>query len=94
VREFVIDVKNLRKEFIFSVRNEKKGFFSNLFFPEKRQVVAVNDVTFSVRPGERLAFIGPNGAGKSTTIKMLTGILFPSDGEMDVLGLDPIGERK
>jgi ABC-2 type transport system ATP-binding protein len=94
MREFVIDVKNLRKEFVFSVRNEKKGFFSNLLFPEKKHVVAVNDVTFSVRPGERLAFIGPNGAGKSTTIKMLTGILFPSDGEMDVLGLDPIGERK
>jgi ABC-2 type transport system ATP-binding protein len=47
-----------------------------------------------VARGERIAFIGPNGAGKSTTIKMLTGILFPSSGKINILGLDPTKDRK
>lgn len=55
---------------------------------------AVRDLSFTVEPGERVAFIGPNGAGKSTSIKMLTGILYPSSGTATVLGLVPWEERK
>lgn len=62
--------------------------------PEYREVRAVRGIDFSVRAGERLAFIGPNGAGKSTTIKMMTGILTPTSGEISVLGMDPMRERK
>ena len=51
-------------------------------------------ISFDVEEGEMLAFIGPNGAGKSTTIKMLTGILFPDSGEINVLGLTPMKDRK
>ncbi len=50
-------------------------------------VVAVDDVSFSVAPGEILGFLGPNGAGKSTTIKMLTGLLDPEAGDISVLGM-------
>lgn len=89
-----IQIKNLDKTFVFSVKDEGRGFFSNLFSPKKKKVEAVKDISFEVRRGERLAFIGPNGAGKSTTIKMLTGILFPSAGKINVLGLNPQVDRK
>jgi ABC-2 type transport system ATP-binding protein len=62
--------------------------------PEYREVKAVRGIDFSVRAGERLAFIGPNGAGKSTTIKMMTGILSPTAGEIKVLGMEPMRDRK
>src|SRR3546814_9040488 len=52
-------------------------------------VDAVRDLSFSVAAGEMVGYIGPNGAGKSTTIKMLTGILVPSTGQVRVAGLDP-----
>jgi ABC-2 type transport system ATP-binding protein len=56
-------------------------------------VVAVENLTFSIEPGEMVGYIGPNGAGKSTTIKMLTGILVPSHGNVRVNGLDPTRRR-
>ncbi|MES2087629.1 MAG: ATP-binding cassette domain-containing protein [Patescibacteria group bacterium] len=74
----MIEVKNLQKVF------KHKG----------KDVVAVDGVNFSVAQGEAVAFIGPNGAGKSTTIKMLTGILWPTSGEIQVLGLSPQKNRK
>ncbi|MFD9563632.1 ATP-binding cassette domain-containing protein [Streptomyces sp. NPDC059994] len=60
---------------------------------ERKQVRAVDGITFSVPRGEMVGYIGPNGAGKSTTIKMLTGILTPSGGRVRVAGLDPSRER-
>lgn len=89
-----ITVANLTKKFSFPVKKQGAGWVKNLFAPERREVVAVHDISFSVEKGERVAFIGPNGAGKSTTIKMLTGILFPSSGKISVLGLDPTKDRK
>jgi len=59
-----------------------------------RYLKAVDSITFSVDSGEILGFIGPNGAGKSTTIKMLSGILTPSSGEISVLGFHPSKDRK
>ena len=61
--------------------------------PRTERVVAVDDLSFTVRPGERVAFIGPNGAGKSTTLKMLTGILHPDSGDVQVLGFAPSRQR-
>lgn len=89
-----ITVSNLTKKFSFSARNASSGWLKNLFSPETKEIVAVNDISFSVKHGERIAFIGPNGAGKSTTIKMLTGILFPTSGKVNILGFDPTKERK
>ena len=91
----IIDIKNLNKE--FQLKQKNSGFFggvASVFKPEYKHVKAVDDISFSVEEGELLAFIGPNGAGKSTTIKMLTGILFPTGGEVNVLGFDPAKERQ
>jgi ABC-2 type transport system ATP-binding protein len=62
--------------------------------PRYRETLAVHGCSFAVEPGEVVAFIGPNGAGKSTTIKMLTGILYPTSGEARVLGLVPWAQRR
>jgi ABC-2 type transport system ATP-binding protein len=62
--------------------------------PPMRDIKAVDRVSFEVEAGESLAFLGPNGAGKSTTIKMLAGILYPSSGSIDVLGLNPQRDRR
>jgi ABC-2 type transport system ATP-binding protein len=69
------------------------GALRALFAKRMREVVAVDGVSFAIEPGERVAFVGPNGAGKSTTLKILAGILQPSDGRARVLGLEPGRER-
>ncbi len=89
----VIEVQNLKKEFIVKKKAVKENGKKCLFKKVKVIKNAVNDVSFSVEEGEALAFIGPNGAGKSTTIKMLTGILFPTSGTVKVLGLNPSKDR-
>ncbi|MBZ6249879.1 ABC transporter ATP-binding protein [Streptomyces olivaceus] len=75
-------------EKVFDVR-KKTGFLKR----ERRQVRAVDGLSFTVSRGEMVGYIGPNGAGKSTTIKMLTGILTPSGGRLRVAGIDPSRER-
>ena len=89
----VIEVNNLRKEFISKKRIKKANGKNAIFKKEKVVKNAVDGISFSVEEGEALAFIGPNGAGKSTTIKMLTGILYPTSGDIKVLGLNPSKER-
>ena len=85
-----IEVKKLSKTF----KSKLKGSIKAIFKPKYQEKKAVNKISFEVEKGEILAFIGPNGAGKSTTIKMLTGILFPTSGEISVLGINPHKERK
>ncbi|MBM3257496.1 MAG: ATP-binding cassette domain-containing protein [Candidatus Liptonbacteria bacterium] len=89
-----IRVSGLSKKFTFPVKESSSNWIRNLLFPQTREITAVDAISFAVKPGERVAFIGPNGAGKSTTIKMLTGILFPTLGEIKVLELDPAKDRK
>lgn len=91
----VIEVKNLRKEFnAYSSRTGLKGAFRDLFTRNYKVVPAVNDINFSVKKGEMVGYIGENGAGKSTTIKMLTGILTPTSGQVTVNGMNPHKERE
>ncbi len=93
-REAIV-VETLRKDYRTRVKAEGlKAGIKALFAPEYREIQAVKDISFTVQRGEMLAFIGPNGAGKSTTIKMLTGILHPSSGNMQVLGYDPVKQRR
>jgi ABC-2 type transport system ATP-binding protein len=90
-----IVVRNLSKS--FSVAQKPQGLtgrFRSLLRPTYRSVQAVRDVSFTVETGESLSFLGPNGAGKSTTIKMLTGLLSPTDGSASVLGFVPQKDRK
>lgn len=88
-----IEVNNLRKEFVIKKKHIKPNGKKSLFKTDKVIKNAVDGISFSVEEGESLAFIGPNGAGKSTTIKMLTGILYPTSGEIKVLGLNPSKDR-
>ena len=91
----IIEVERLAKT--FRTRERSAGLTSSLrsfVAPHYREREAVKHISFSLEPGEILAFIGPNGAGKSTTIKMLTGILYPSDGKAHVLGLTPWQQRR
>ena len=85
-----IEVKNLTKTF----RTYKKqpgfsGAVKGLFRRKYEQTIAVNDVSFTIQPGELVGFLGPNGAGKTTTLKMLSGLLFPTGGSAKVLGHTP-----
>jgi len=91
----VICIKSLSK--IFKIRKPFpgiSGMIKGLFSREFQTLAAIDEISMSVKEGERLAFIGPNGAGKSTTIKMLTGILHPTSGEICVLNLVPWKSRK
>ena len=90
-----ISIKNLSKE--FRVKTKERGFkgsLKSLVKPQYKIIKAVDNISFSIEKGEMVAFIGPNGAGKSTTIKMMTGILYPNKGNIDVLGLNPTKDRK
>lgn len=71
-----------------------RASLGGLFHRRTRAVTAVNDISFSVAPGEIVGFLGPNGAGKTTTLKMLSGILYPSGGEARVLGYAPNRRQK
>ncbi len=89
-----IQVDNLCKT--FSTKRKAAGLSGSLralVRPEFRTVEALRGISFEMEPGELLGFIGPNGAGKSTTIKILTGILYPSSGEARVLGFVPWQQR-
>ncbi|MHB8600345.1 MAG: ABC transporter ATP-binding protein [Ktedonobacteraceae bacterium] len=91
----IIEVDGLAKT--FKIRERGAGLANSLHSfvaPQYRTREAVKPISFSLEPGEVLAFIGPNGAGKSTTIKMLTGILYPSGGQAQVLGLTPWRQRR
>lgn len=91
----LIEVKDLSKEYFIAKRQEGMwGAVRSLFHREYLTKIAVEGVTFSIDAGEVVGYIGPNGAGKSTTIKMLTGILVPTSGEVRVGGLIPFQERQ
>lgn len=79
----------------FSRRNvDASKPLKNFLRASRNEVVkAVDSVSFSIEPGETAAFLGPNGSGKSTTIKIMTGILFPDSGKVEVLGLSPQNDR-
>ena len=90
----LIEVEELRKEFARPVRAAGRfGALRSLLAREYRRVLAVDGVSFTVDEGEMVGYLGPNGAGKSTTLKMLTGILVPSSGRVEVGGLIPHRQR-
>lgn len=71
-----------------------KGMLLNAFRRESKIIHALEDVSFSLEPGELVGYIGPNGAGKSTTVKLMSGILCPDSGEIRVLGRETWRERR
>jgi ABC-2 type transport system ATP-binding protein len=87
----LIAVENLSKNYPVRDKSAKSGWFSRAPLIQRE---AVKNISFGIRPGERVAFIGPNGAGKSTTLKMLSGILEPTSGAATVAGLVPWRQRR
>jgi len=74
--------------------NSGKGILRNLIKPEKKEISALSDVAFDIKQGEFVAYAGPNGAGKSTTMKLLSGMLLPTSGEISVLSMSPQKQRR
>ena len=96
MNEDIITVRDLKKVFRVHIK-EEEGIISSLkllFKREYKNITAVDNLSMRVKNGEIRGLIGPNGAGKSTTIKMLSGILFPTEGSVDVMGFTPWLERE
>ncbi|EFM12349.1 ABC transporter related protein [Paenibacillus curdlanolyticus YK9] len=90
-----IVVRNLSKTFEYYKKEVGlKSSLRNLFHRETLHKNAVSDVSFEIEKGEMVGFLGPNGAGKTTTLKMLTGILFPTEGQVTVHGFVPWERKK
>jgi ABC-2 type transport system ATP-binding protein len=91
----IIQVNELCKSFRVTKRRPGlRGALVNLVAPEYQVVQAVDRVGFTLQEGELVGYLGPNGAGKSTTLKMLTGLLVPTSGELRVDGFVPWKERQ
>src|SRR3954470_4259753 len=86
----IIQAVGLTKTYrVFQKKEGLLGAVRGLFHREYKEVRAVDGVSFSIEPGEMVAFLGPNGAGKTTTLKMLSGLLYPTAGAAEVLGFVP-----
>lgn len=93
--ETIIKARDLSKTFRIYEKGEGiRGYLKNLVSRSYREVNAVEDLNLEIEKGEMIGYIGANGAGKSTTVKMLTGILEPSEGTIEVNGIKPQKNRK
>ena len=93
--ENIIEVSGIKK--YYKIAKREKGLIQTIrgLFHRKYEIrKAVDDISFTIEKGEIIGFIGPNGAGKSTTVKMLSGILYPDDGDIQINGFIPYKQRK
>jgi ABC-2 type transport system ATP-binding protein len=94
-KNVAIDVRELSKTYTVSERSGGlRDALKGLFRRTKKEVRAVDTISFQIMPGEMVGFLGPNGAGKTTTLKMLSGLLFPTKGAAKVLGYTPHERNK
>jgi ABC-2 type transport system ATP-binding protein len=86
----IIQANGLTKTYrVFQKKEGLLGALRGLYRRDYKEVKAVGGVSFSIEPGEMVAFLGPNGAGKTTTLKMLSGLIYPTSGSAEVLGFVP-----
>src|SRR3954468_5776234 len=86
----IIEAEGLTKTYrVFQKKEGVLGALRGLVRREYKEVQAVAGVSFTIEPGEMVAFLGPNGAGKTTTLKMLSGLIYPNAGAAQVLGFVP-----
>lgn len=86
----IISVKDLKKYYqVFDKEPGVAGTLKSLFNRKYTDAKAIDGISFEIEEGELIGFIGPNGAGKTTTLKVLSGLLYPTSGEVSVLGFTP-----
>jgi len=91
----IIIAENLNKFYPVSIKQPGiQGTINHFFRRTYRSIPAVQDVSFTIEPGEIVGFLGPNGAGKTTTLKMLTGLIHPSQGTVKVGGFVPFNRQE
>ncbi|HEY8392796.1 MAG TPA: ATP-binding cassette domain-containing protein, partial [Capillibacterium sp.] len=91
----LITVEDLKKVYKSYQRGSSFGeTLKSLFVRKPIYIEALKGISFRIDQGELVGFLGPNGAGKSTTLKILTGILYPSSGKVDIMGYTPWRDRK
>lgn len=91
----MIQVKDLRKSYMVTEREPGiAAAVKSLFNRKVREVKAVDGISFEIEQGEIVGFLGPNGAGKTTTLKMLSGLLYPTNGTISVLGHEPFKRER
>lgn len=87
----VIQVKDLTKTF---TKVKRTSLLKDMFKPKRVSFTAVKNISFSISQGESVGFLGPNGAGKTTTVKMMTGLIYPTSGDVEVLGFKPSDRKR
>jgi ABC-2 type transport system ATP-binding protein len=87
----VISIKDLSKTY---QKQTKQNFIRDIFAPKFIPSEAVKNISLDINKGESVAFLGPNGAGKTTTIKMLSGLIYPTNGSISVLGFTPFDRKR
>jgi ABC-type uncharacterized transport system, ATPase component len=94
MNNYAIEIKNISKEFkVLNHREGLKGSIMDLFSRDYKTVTAVDNISIKIPSGQIVGYLGPNGAGKSTTIKMMTGVLEPTRGDITVNGCVPYKNR-
>lgn len=95
IKSPVVQIRDLRKVYVVSQQETgARAAVQGLIRRRKIEVSAVDGISFDLNPGEVVGFLGPNGAGKTTTLKMLSGLLHPTSGEVSVLGYTPWKREK
>ena len=91
----IIDVKNLSKSFnVTSKEAGLKGTIKHFFKRNTKSVKVIKDISFEIKEGEIVGFLGANGAGKTTILKMLCGLIYPSEGSILVSGYSPFRRKE
>ena len=91
----IIDVKNLSKSFdISSKKPGLKGTIKHFFRRQTKSLKVIKDISFEIKEGEIVGFLGANGAGKTTILKMLCGLIYPSEGSILVSGYLPFRRKE
>jgi len=90
----IIEINNLKKYYkVHKKEQGVKGSIKTLFKREYYDVKAVDDISLNIKEGEIVGFVGPNGAGKTTTLKCLSGLLYPTSGDVSILGFTPFDRK-
>lgn len=88
----MITVKKLTK--LYKTPDKTGNIFRDFFARRYKSTLALDNISFSIENSELVGFVGPNGAGKTTTMKILSGILYPTSGQVEVLGFEPFAKKK